>query len=1040
MNARTLRVASLLVLCAVVSLGGTASGAVVNLINSSGYGDSWDNGPDWSDGQPAQAGNDYHVGASPTGKSLRTPDNVNNPAFLGDSLTIHSTGTLGMKHKGNAAIPDLRLDGGSLSSWVGNRTMGFTGTLTVLSASTLNINSSGDSRRIVIASQLTGSGNLNVNGADANDYVSLTNATNTYTGNWTVSGGELRAQAAGSLGSGSITVNSNGALDVDYNLVIPGSTLYVNRGTADLAAGLTADALRVGYNQSATVTVAAGAVQVGSVATPGEILVGRRTVTGAGNYHGVLDLSGATLGATLTNFRIGYSSAGNNDEVASGVVTLGATNVIDAGEIMVGYSTSSHQTSAGMESTLHFGAANTLTVGSLTIGGRKTVANADIAAGGTLNLAGQSGGRADLFIGRNDLNTGTRAFGEIDLSGATRFDALLNDLILGQKTGGGNGRAVGRMTLADTNVIDANTITLGYSDNNGQTDGAHQQRLILGTANTIDVGMLTIGGRKSNARVAFAAGGTLDLGQTTPGVIRLGYNDLNTGSVAVGVLDTTGGTADVAATEMVLGHKSGGGSGSARGSYIVGNGTTNVAGNLHETGDGGTSAVTVLGTHDFTVGGSVAVDTFTVGLNGTGGAATFSGAAAQIGTATHKTDLIVGRRTADTGTTFQGTLDLSGLTTFTAWLDEMLVGTAIGGSGGQQGQPRGVVTLAATNVIDAREIYIGESPAVGLGGSNNRIVLGANNTITADTLVVGGNKSAIGKGSLVFGAGGGVLDLGTAGDRVDVYVGRQTVLTGGWAGGVLDMSGGTFNAYIDQLVVGTKPDIAGGTTDGVVTMADGAVDANTITLGERTTAGSSGSVRGTFNLAGGTLTAGSIVKGAGNGNNGGDEANFNFTGGVLHVGTFGFTLDQDGGTLAPGASIDTTYVLGDYHLNVGVLEIEINAWGDPGDASGDGWGNDFVDVTGNARLDSGLMPTLIDGYKASEGYWFDVLTAVDVNLLAGFGLTYPAGQGGAFESRVIPGGNGEILQVRFVPEPVTLAALLAGAAGLAGYMRRRRRA
>ena len=69
---------------------------------------------------------------------------------------------------------------------------------------------------------------------------------------------------------------------------------------------------------------------------------------------------------------------------------------------------------------------------------------------------------------------------------------------------------------------------------------------------------------------------------------------------------------------------------------------------------------------------------------------------------------------------------------------------------------------------------------------------------------------------------------------------------------------------------------------------------------------------------------------------------------------------------------------------------------------------------------------------------FDVLTAADVTLDAGFALDQYLGLTGAshFIHHVIPGGNGEILQLEFVPEPTTTALL---GLGLLGALIRRRR-
>lgn len=199
----------------------------------------------------------------------------------------------------------------------------------------------------------------------------------------------------------------------------------------------------------------------------------------------------------------------------------------------------------------------------------------------------------------------------------------------------------------------------------------------------------------------------------------------------------------------------------------------------------------------------------------------------------------MGRREADTASTFQGTLDLSAVGTFNALLDEFSIGTSNpAGVGSAQGQPRGVVTLAAGTTIDARLIQIGDSRNVGLGGFNNRLLLGTTNAITVDTMVVGGDKSTgTIDGSLTFASGNGTLDLaGSSGPRTDLYVGHQEVGTGGGARGVMDLAGGTFNATLDEWVIGSKPNSATGATEGVVNLGAGTVNANSLVLGRRTDA------------------------------------------------------------------------------------------------------------------------------------------------------------------------------------------------------------
>jgi hypothetical protein len=74
-----------------------------------------------------------------------------------------------------------------------------------------------------------------------------------------------------------------------------------------------------------------------------------------------------------------------------------------------------------------------------------------------------------------------------------------------------------------------------------------------------------------------------------------------------------------------------------------------------------------------------------------------------------------------------------------------------------------------------------------------------------------------------------------------------------------------------------------------------------------------------LNLSGGKLTTKTLLKGAG--------GTFNFTGGVLSAETVGFTLVNNGGTIAPGSSPGMTHVMGDLVLESGTLEIEVGGTG-----------------------------------------------------------------------------------------------------------------
>ncbi len=74
-----------------------------------------------------------------------------------------------------------------------------------------------------------------------------------------------------------------------------------------------------------------------------------------------------------------------------------------------------------------------------------------------------------------------------------------------------------------------------------------------------------------------------------------------------------------------------------------------------------------------------------------------------------------------------------------------------------------------------------------------------------------------------------------------------------------------------------------------------------------------------LNLSGGKLTTKTLLKG--------DSGTFNFTGGTLSAETVGFSLVNNGGTIAPGNSPGMTHVMGDLVLNSGTLEIEVGGTG-----------------------------------------------------------------------------------------------------------------
>ncbi len=135
---------------------------------------------------------------------------------------------------------------------------------------------------------------------------------------------------------------------------------------------------------------------------------------------------------------------------------------------------------------------------------------------------------------------------------------------------------------------------------------------------------------------------------------------------------------------------------------------------------------------------------------------------------------------------------------------------------------------------------------------------------------------------------------------------------------------------------------------------------------------------GTVNLAGGALTAVTLDHT--------DGGAFNFTGGLLSVGTFQGNLVNNGGTISPGSSPGLMTVTGDLTMSSGNILIEL-----AGTARGTDY--DAIDVTGALTL-AGTLNVVLYGEFMPEYYdEFEILTAGTVSgvfdLITGGGLIAP---------------------------------------------------
>jgi pectate lyase len=183
-----------------------------------------------------------------------------------------------------------------------------------------------------------------------------------------------------------------------------------------------------------------------------------------------------------------------------------------------------------------------------------------------------------------------------------------------------------------------------------------------------------------------------------------------------------------------------------------------------------------------------------------------------------------------------------------------------------------------------------------------------------------------------------------------------------------------------------------------------------VIAGESDVIGAAPGATGTYDLTGGTLVTPLLTKGPGGGA-------FNFTGGTLSAAAVGFSLVNDGGTIAPGNSVGHTEVLGDLTLNAGTLAIEL-----------DGITSDTLGVSGIATLGGDLDVALLNGFVPADGDFWTILIA-DGGIKGRF-ANVPEG----YSVRIT--GN-ELLLSYAVPEPGSAAAVFVAMSGM--MLRRRAR-
>jgi fibronectin-binding autotransporter adhesin len=183
----------------------TSDFAGMSSFNSAGY---------WQDGNPPSAPNGYVTRAF----TLRSPADDNPYTFSGSVLAIDAGGRFILKGTNGQVItvPNMVMNGGVVDYAVGagdNFTETLEGNIKLKTGSTSYLGALGSgatAETLFVNAQISGGGNLQLNGVFGDVGVVVLNAANNYSGATTVAAGTLLVN--GAIGNSTVAVNNSGTL------------------------------------------------------------------------------------------------------------------------------------------------------------------------------------------------------------------------------------------------------------------------------------------------------------------------------------------------------------------------------------------------------------------------------------------------------------------------------------------------------------------------------------------------------------------------------------------------------------------------------------------------------------------------------------------------------------------------------------------------------------------------------------------------------------------------------------------------------------
>ncbi len=746
--------------------------------------------------------------------------------------------------------------------------------------------------------------------------------TNAAVGELTISAGGVVQNARGELDTGSVTVEGSGSQWLNSDSLTIG---YKGVGTLSVNGGLVSSHVITIADGSSLAAGTMGVNGGGQVTSfQGEIAFG--TPTGS---HGAVTVDGPNSKWTNTGALFiggdGTNAAVGELTISAGGVVQNARGELDTGSVTVEGSGSQWLNSDSL--TIGYKGVGTLSVnGGLVSSHVITIADGSSLAAGTMSVNG--GGQVTSFQGEIAFGTPTGSHGAVTVDGPNSKWTNTGALFIG---GDGPGAAVGELTISAGGVVQN---TRGELDTGNVT--------VKGSGSQwVNTGSLTIG-YKGLGTLNVNNGGAV----SSESVLTVGDGS----SLASGTVNVGGG-GQVVSDSLTVGEIGGGqvnvaaGGSLESGGALLGdqsNGTGNVA--VSGTGahwtDSGTVRVGNSGnaTINITDGGLVENSVTKIGADTSG----------------HGTLIVDGpnSRFSNSQLVLVGSVGIGILQVSNGGLVTGASGN-IGDSAGSQGVA--TVTGANSRWTSTGILAIGQAGAGGLDiGGGALVQSGATiiavNSGSSGSVLVDSNSQLIATGSLIVGVSGtGNLNI-MAGAHVSsptssigLLAGSNGTATVAGAGSSWTISGG--------LSIGG--DAANGGTGTLRIQPQGTVSVASIT---RIFSASQ------LQLAGGTLSTAEVTL------NGGT---FNWTSGTLHVGSYhGILTTPNDGTLAPGNSVGTTNIDGNYfQQSRGTLEIEI---GGPTSA-------DLVDITGVATLSGDLDLKLLGMPAPSQSTNYVVFDSRGIN-------------------------------------------------------------